>query len=362
MNRYAVAVGSNGSRSLVGLHDLQPLAAPIGIRAVMMARPDVNVQVIELPPVPEAEIAGFLAYRTRSLYPGQPDETAFDHRVLKAAGQRYAVLFLVRRSVLEEYRRVAEGRPLFLPYFLIAPLVRSPRSGRVTVGVLWHTTWFEALVFPPSGPPRSHLLPRAGDAAADLERLEALLPEGSAAVDWRAVAAESELGELRLALARPRSRPGSVTVIPLGQALRRLDRRPPSLFTEHARRPGIPRRIRVPVALLLLAALSYLALARSVARDEVYASLLRRTVLEAQLRAGQAQALQRGIDGLRKELALLQAARPVDPGPGAGRAGDAVGARHPAPVLLPGEQVVPAGGRGDQPAAADGQVQVAGDL
>lgn len=314
MNRYAVAVGSNGSRNLVGLHDLQPLATPSGIRAVMMARPDVNVQVIELPAVPEAEIAGFLAYRIRSLYPGQPDETSFDHRVLKWAGRRYAVLFLVRRPVLDEYRRVAEGRPLFLPYFLIAPLVRSPRPGRVTVGMLWHPAWIEALVLPPSGPPRSHLLPRTGEAAADLERLEALLPEGSATVDWRAVAAGSELGELQLALARPRSRPDSVTVVPLEQALRRLGRRPPSLFTGRRRRIVIPRRVRVPVAALLLAAFSYLALARSVSRDEAYASLLRRTVLETQVRVEESQTLQRDIDGLREELASLRAAKPVDPG------------------------------------------------
>jgi hypothetical protein len=159
--RFAVAVGSNGSRSLAGIHDLRPLPGPESPTAVMMARSDVSVHVLELPAVAQADLAGFLAFQARSRYPGQPQETVLDHRVLRWAGRRYAILFLVSRGVLEEYHRVSNGRPLFLPYFLLAPLLGRPRPGRVTVGLVWHASWIDALVLPASGLPRpAHLSTR----------------------------------------------------------------------------------------------------------------------------------------------------------------------------------------------------------
>lgn len=313
MTRYAVAVGSNGSRSLVGLADLSPLTTVSGLGAVVMSRSDILVKVVELPALSPHEIVGFLAYRIRSLYPGQPDETAVDQQVLTWGGRRYAVLFLVQRQVLEEHRRVAEGRPLILPYSLIAPLLRRPAPGRITVGLLWHATWIDALVLEPGMPPRSVALPRTGSVAADVDRLESLLAVAGT-VEWRAVCIEPELAALRRTLERRTHGPGPVTVVPLERAVRRLGRRAPAPFTRRARPAGIPRRVRVPIALLAVAALSYLALKRSVDRDASYATLLRHTVLEQQARAEKLTVLQREIDELQTDLAAMRIDRPPDPG------------------------------------------------
>ena len=313
MTHFAVAVGTNGSRSLVGLADLQPLASASGLRAVMMSRTDVVVQIIELPTLGQHEIAGFLAYRMRSLYPGQPGDTALDHQVLSWGGRRWAVLFIMGRQLLEEHRRVAGGRPLLLPHMVLVPLLRRAAPGRTTVGVLWHAAWIDALVLEPGKPPRPVMLPRAADVTADLDRLErALAIEGP--VDWRVVCIETEVAPLSAALLRGRARPGSVAVTSLERAVRRLGRRPPVPFARRAHRTGMPRRVRVPVALLVLATLSYFVLKRSVDRDAAYASLLSRTILEEQRGAGTVAALQREVDGLRADLAALRANRPPDPG------------------------------------------------
>jgi len=313
MTRYAVAVGSNGSRGLVGLEDLSPLTTVSGVRAVVMSRSDILVNVVELPSLSPREIEGFLAYRIRGLYPGQPDETEIDYRVLSWGGRRYAVLFLVQRQVLEEHRRAAQGRPLILPYSLIAPLLHRPAPNRTTVGLLWHATWIDALVLEPGTPPRSVALPRAGSVAADLDRLESLL-EVAGAVEWRIVAIEPELATLRRTLERRARGPGPVTVVPLERAVRRLGHRAPAPFTRRARPAGIPRRVRVPIALLAAAALSFLALKRSVDRDAAYASLLHRSVVERQARAETLAVLQREIDALRADLDALRTNRPPDPG------------------------------------------------
>jgi len=313
MTRYAVAVGSNGSRSLVGLEDLRPVASASGLRAVMMARPDIVVRVIELPALDHREIAGFLAYRIRSLYPGQPDETAFDHQELTWGGRRYAVLFLVHRQVLEEHRRVAGGRPLFLPHSLLVPLLRRASPARVTVALLWHAAWIDALVLEPDKPPRTVTLPRTAGVAGDLERFEDLLAV-TQAIDWRVVCIEGEVAALRKTLESRRPPSGSVTVAALEASVQRLGRRLPVPFVRRSRPAGVPRRVRIPIAILALAALSYLVLKRSVDQDAAYASLLSRTVQERQVRAGELAALQREVDGLQAGLSALQADRPPDPG------------------------------------------------
>jgi hypothetical protein len=269
-----------------------------------------------MPALSPHEIPGFLAYRVRSLYPGQPEDTAFDHEVLSWGGKRYAVVFLVHRQVLQEHRRVAGGRPLFLPHSLLVPLVRRASPARVTIALLWHAAWVDALVLQPGKPPRSVTLPRTGGVAGDLGLLEKLLAiEGP--VDWRVVCIERDAAALQKALEsrRARSEPnGSVSVVALERSLRRFGRRPPALFARRARPAGIPRRVRVPIAILALAALSFLVVKRSVDRDVAYASLLGRAVQEQQARAGEIAALQREVDDLQAGLAALRADRPPDPG------------------------------------------------
>ena len=171
----------------------------------------------------------------------------------------------------------------------------------------------DALVLEPGRPPRTASLARSAGVADDVERLAALLGlEGS--VDWRVVGIASELPEVRAELERRYPRPGTVTATTLERSVHRLGRRPRAPFAHHARRAFFPRSVRIPIALLALAAMAYAALVRSVDRDAAYASLLSRTVLEEQARAGEAAALQREVDGLRAGLAALRADRPPDPG------------------------------------------------
>ena len=130
MKRYAYLRRAGDSWQLADFEDRQPVDSPAEVAGIMVSRLDFDVQAIELPAMAEKEVEGFLTYRIRSLYPGQPDQTAFDYRILARGGKRYAVLFLFQRETLEEYRRVAAGRPLFSSISLLLPLLGAKRAGR----------------------------------------------------------------------------------------------------------------------------------------------------------------------------------------------------------------------------------------
>ena len=75
-----------------------------------MSRLDFDVRMLKLPSLPRGSIEGFLRYRSRSLYPGNPEETAFAWSLVRSGGARYAVLFLCKRSIADGYLKLAAGR------------------------------------------------------------------------------------------------------------------------------------------------------------------------------------------------------------------------------------------------------------
>jgi len=71
-----------------GLRPRLPGAGSGAGRAVLMQRSDFAVAFVELPRGVEEHARDYLGYRVRGLYPAPAEETAFDYRVLRAAGAR----------------------------------------------------------------------------------------------------------------------------------------------------------------------------------------------------------------------------------------------------------------------------------
>lgn len=318
MKRYACLAKADGAYRLDGFDDGRPISSADGLAAVMVWRPDLAVQAVELPAMAEKEVRGFLTYRLRSLYPGRPEQTEFDHRVLTFAGKRYAVLFLIQRSILEEYRRVVGGRPLFPSFSLLLPLLarrRSAgrRSARSLVGLYWHDAWVEALVVREGEPPRCVTAQRGGAPEAELEQILSLAKVDLREADCLAVCPTGEQAALRELLALRLSDPASLTVLSAPQALRRLGRGPAPLFGRPRRRFPVPRSLRLPLYAALALLLSLLALRSTVDRDAAHLGQLRRTLQAAQGRAASQAALEREVEILKERLEGFRRERPPDP-------------------------------------------------
>jgi hypothetical protein len=122
MNRFVYAEKPGNNYQLFLFDDIRiPDDAP-DFDALMMSRLDFDIEVIKIPPVHSEEINNLLGYKIRGLYPGSPEETVFDYQIAALRRERYAVLFITKKSILNNYKSLGKNKPLFLPYAMVKPL------------------------------------------------------------------------------------------------------------------------------------------------------------------------------------------------------------------------------------------------
>lgn len=140
----AVPIGPDGSLSEPGGTD--------GFDAVLLARPEFTLAVFTVPRLPEHELHQVIRYRIRGVYPGTPDETAFEYEL--SPDRKTALVTIVRAAVLSEIRTVSGERPLFLPHHLLRAAGVPCRNGR-HIGVFLFDSWMEILSFENGTPAES---------------------------------------------------------------------------------------------------------------------------------------------------------------------------------------------------------------
>ncbi len=316
MREWAYAEKRGSGYRLCSFATGEPLVDGRSPAGVMMSRPDFDVQVVDLPEVPDREVEGFLKYRIRSLYPGHPEQTAFDYRIVERDGKRFAVLFLVQRALLDEYRALAAGRPLFLPFSLVQPLLERRRDCD-TVFFFWHARWVEVLIWgggEAGGEPlRSFALKRSADAAADLRALLRLIPAESGSCEWVLIAPAGETEGLAAGLRELAGEERRLAIVTLEEALGRLGRRSAFLFAPRRPRRGLSRAVRVQLYLAAALLLGFLVLHRSVGREQAYLARLRGRLATLQGQASRSVSLQKEVEELAAQLDSLRARRPSDP-------------------------------------------------
>jgi hypothetical protein len=277
--------------------------------ALVMSRLDFDLQVTEVPAAAEREIEGFLRYRIPSLYPGDPQSTEFDYRLLAVGRKKYAILFLCQQQVLAGYRRVAGGKPLLLPFNLVQPFIsrRRARPQAPVVFSFWHRSWIDNLAIRGGDTPRPFVVNRSPSAPRDFERLQTILADDAGSAHWVVFCSDADRDALRNLPAGPQE------LHPIGEAVARAGRRPEPLFAPRRRPSRLAASLRVQALLAAVIGVGLLALKGSVDRDERYQEALRARLGALEQRMGETAALQKEIAALEGELAALRARRPVDP-------------------------------------------------
>jgi len=282
------------------------------MKPFMMDRLDFDLKVVELPKLGEREVEGLLKYRIAGLYPGHPEQTAFDYRILQRGKTQFAFLFITRRSALESYRALAGGRPLFLPYLLIQPYLKEFERENIAFLVLF-PLYLEIFVFHGSEPPAVFVAKRSKRLATDLATVRRLAARENPATRWVVVFGSGDAEGLAAqgeSLAAGGSPPRQIR---LEEALGRLSPRDRGLFAPARRAPLLSRGWRRQILAIALLFLALLALKKLTDREEAYLRSLMRQAGLLQSQSATAIALQAEVETLSQQKAVLLKKRPVDP-------------------------------------------------
>jgi hypothetical protein len=136
---------------------------------VVLFRPDAMVKIVDVPPVPEKELAALLRYRIRSLYPGKPETVALDYTLLSGGEGKTATVYLMEETIIGECRRLCGPARLVLPCLLLDEAARrEPDIGEI---LCLHGEWMERLSYSAGILVESRVVRRSQELCGDLAEL-----------------------------------------------------------------------------------------------------------------------------------------------------------------------------------------------
>lgn len=267
-----------------------------GFDAVLLGRPDFTLAVLTVPRLAERELRQVIRYRIRSVYPGNPDETAFEYEL--SPDRSTAFVTVVRADVLSAVRTAAGERPLFLPHHLLRAAGVPGRNGR-HIAVFLFDRWMELLSFE-NGRPVESVQRSRESIEHDLELIAAFTATATPGTRLTLAASETETEALAGAVRREPVSALELSIVPIPALLRSAERAKDTAFrTERpVRLPRFGVRIAILAVCTALAAFGYLR-AKLAADEALLARLgqehaaLERLAHETALRSQELEALGR---------------------------------------------------------------------
>ncbi|MBN2534027.1 MAG: hypothetical protein JXB88_14150 [Spirochaetales bacterium] len=167
----------NGNDFKLFLFSRQEEIAPTGsYKALMMSRLDFSVMVTDIPPVHPSEMGNLLTYKLRSLYPGDPDTTIFDYKVIAKNKQKYAVLFITSRDTIDKYKTIAGNKPLLLPFPAVNKLAKRYENDNC-IFYFWNKNWVDVSIYEKGVFKTSAAIKREKETFLDFLKMKNILPK-----------------------------------------------------------------------------------------------------------------------------------------------------------------------------------------
>lgn len=146
------------------------------VRALMMSRLDFDIKILEIPPIPDRDIHSMLQFKLRGIYPGDPQDTVFDYKVVHTQNKHKAILFITKKSTLEKYKEISGKKALILPLSILKTIIAKFKGAEVSV-FFWHKDWVEILFLEQGELISSSVIKRARLLKTDFNKIARLLPE-----------------------------------------------------------------------------------------------------------------------------------------------------------------------------------------
>ncbi len=280
------------------------------IRGLLMSRLDFDSKIIEIPPIPEANVRDMLSFKIKSLYPGDPAGTRFDYKPFSAGKKRYAVLFITKKHVIEEYKSIAGKKSLLLPFTLLKNRMQQYRE-EAACFLFWHPDWVELFILRQGVLGATTVLKRGRQLKSDLRKIAKILAKEQGDMPLFHYCGQ---GEGRLIDESSRlyldGHPAEIHLF--NDFLNHRIARGDTLFAppSRTRLPPLKQRIGIyAFALLLLSGLLYNKCALNLAEYEKYLEQRRNESVKLY---ADISSMQNEISKLEEKLLMLRSKKPVN--------------------------------------------------
>ena len=302
MKNFAYARRVNRELSVHTYKDDMP-AEPSAYSGLMMNRLDFDIKILEIPPAGDDEIENLLNYRIRSIYPGDPENTRFDYRIISKNKKRYAILFITSREYMEQYRRLAGSRSLILPYTLIENH-RKNRKSRNAIYLFWDHNWIDILIYNEGILTSSTAIKREKEHFVDILKIKNILPQNYQNYEFFNIHLKAENDALIDKARDLYNDIESREYILIEDLFTAFSGKLDTLFRKKIKIHSIARKIRVDILLIPILLLICLIFNAHVENQIKYRKLLEKTHMDklAQSQTQQKyQLLQNELNALRKK-------------------------------------------------------------
>lgn len=312
MNRFVYAEKPGNNYQLFLFDDIRiPDDAP-DFDALMMSRLDFDIEVIKIPPVHSEEINNLLGYKIRGLYPGSPEETVFDYQIAALRRERYAVLFITKKSILNNYKSLGKNKPLFLPYAMAKPLAGNYTAENCII-TFWHTHWTEILFFS-RGILKSSFVFKTekGSMSENFTRFESFLPKKIAGEYLIFICSGENKKILEPYIKKLLPKKESYEILSLEDQLNRIGKKSGFLFSTKQKKNIIPQKLRIRLLILIALILPGLILFKFVSYKGRYKNEVNMRLISMEKSYFQAVSIKNDTDNLEIKLNTLRDKKPVD--------------------------------------------------
>jgi hypothetical protein len=277
---------------------------------ILMSRTDFTVKIVDVPPLPEDQLKAMLAYRIKSLHPGDPARTAFDYLLLPWRGAHYAVLFITPIAVRDSYRHLGETNRLILPFQLLKRSILECDRDEAYF-LFWHRHWIDMFAIKAGKPAASYVIKRTTGLKHDLSKIMKLLSPGPSGALFTHYCGQDETTNIeeRFSAVYPDH---DVRFVPFEELFRTDIARKDTLFLKRKpiRLPRLRRRLAIygAMAAVLAVALFF----RFVEHQQAYRDKLKGIETSLTEKNKDLAAKLKEMRNLEKEYAGLRGQKPVD--------------------------------------------------
>ena len=138
-------------------------------KIILLPRPLFIIKTLEVSLIPKDQITNFINYKIKSFYPGNPDNTIFDFKILNFNQKKYAIIFISTKDKINLYKNKSDKNSLVLPFNFYKPLLNN-KLNKNSIFLFFAPDWIDIFIIN-TKPLSSYNISRSSNLDIDLNKI-----------------------------------------------------------------------------------------------------------------------------------------------------------------------------------------------